>query len=562
VSGPPAPRAPCAAREDGFRRPRRRLSWRRWAILGAALILLLLVVLPPAGCGETAATLEQPVVEGGVIRGRESSGVWSYLGVPYAAPPVGDLRWKPPQAVIPWKQVRVCDEYGPSCPQRTGLMQIGLLSVGHTSEDCLYLNVWTPAESPKDRLPVMVWIHGGSFTGGSASMPLYSGETLARRGGVVVVGINYRLGPFGFLAHPALSAESPRGISGNYGLLDQMAALTWVKENIGVFGGDATRVTVFGESAGAISVLHLMASPLAQGLFQRAIAQSGVLWEGGLGSITGTTLGDAERAGREFVERLGLSGASVMEGMRALTSDQLLAGTGAAQNPLSLGLSFGPVVDGHVLPDTATRVLAATKQMDVPLLIGSNADEGELFLSAVGQLTPDQYREYVRDLLVESASAVLALYPADTKEEVSKALSRMVTEMGFAATARFAAICMNYPGIKSPAYLYQFTRVPTEAIRLPGVPQGAFHGLEIPYVFGKADTFGVQNPVDHSLSEEMIGMWTRFAATGNPNKPGSDFWPTYDRSADRYLELGDTIVVKSGLYKQACDLADVIRVAK
>lgn len=539
------------------RRPHRR----GWAWLTVVLVLAFLVALP-AGCGQTAATLEQPVVEGGTIRGSESSGVWSYLGIPYAAPPVGDLRWKPPQPVIPWKQVRVCDEYGPSCPQRTGLTQIGLLSVGHTSEDCLYLNVWTPAESPKDKLPVMVWIHGGSFTGGSASMPLYSGETLARRGGVVVVSINYRLGPFGFLAHPALSAESPRGISGNYGLLDQIAALTWVQQNVAAFGGDATRVTVFGESAGAISVLHLMSSPLAKGLFQRAIAQSGVLWEGGLGSITGQTLQDAERAGREFVESLGVSGPSVAEGMRDLTPDQLLAGTGTAQDMLFLGLEFAPVVDGYVLPDTATRVFAATKQLDVPLLIGSNADEGELFLSGAGQMGPDQYREYVRGLLGEHASAVLALYPADTKEQVSKALSRMVTEMGFAATARFAAICMNYPGIKSPAYLYQFTRVPTEAIRLPGVPEGAFHGLEIPYVFGKADTFGVQNPVDHSLSEEMMGMWARFAATGNPNKPGSDLWPTYDRSADRYLELGDTIVVKAELYKKACDLADSIRVAK
>lgn len=529
---------------------------------------MLLLPALAGGCGGAGDSLEQLQVEGGAIRGRESSGVWSYLGIPYAAPPLGDLRWKPPQPVVPWKQVRVCDEYGPSCPQKADLAAIAAFSVGPASEDCLYLNVWTPAETSKDKLPVMVWIHGGSFTSGSGSMPLYSGETLARKGNVVVVTINYRLGPFGFLALPELSRESTRYVSGNYGLLDQIAALKWVQKNIAAFGGDPGKVTAFGESAGGISILDLMASPLAKGLFQRAIVQSGIMMEAGMGSVTSQSLREAEQQGREFVERLRMEGPVTLAALRELTAEQILAAsgtgssTGSSGDSILGGLEFKPVIDGYVLTDSPTRVFAAAKQLDVPLLIGSNADEGELFLSRLGDMAPEQYRAYVEAAFGKNAAAVLALYPAEKKDQVKNALSRLLTEVGFASTARFAAIHMNQRGIKSPAYLYQFTRVPTDVVRLPGIPQGAFHGLEIPYVFGKADTFGVRDAVDLELSEEMIAMWTRFAATGNPNQAGSDLWPSYDRSLDRYLELGDTLTVKSGLYKQACDLADKIRLAK
>ena len=542
----------------------------------ARLLIVLAVFVTPLlaliGCGDdatttagtaTAGTLERPVVEGGAIRGAQASGVWSYLGIPYAAPPVGELRWKPPQPVKPWRQVRGCTQYGASCPQQTSLMETALLGVGRTSEDCLYLNVWTPAAPARDKLPVMVWIHGGSFTSGSGSMPVYAGETLARAGDVVVVTINYRLGPFGFLAHPELSKESPQGVSGNYGLLDQIAALKWVRRNIAAFGGDPRRVTAFGESAGAISILDLMASPLATGLFQRAVVQSGILMEAGLGSQTGATLAQAERAGQAFARRAGVaaSGAAALKAMRGLSADELLAAGAQGGDFLTAGLSYKPVVDGYALPDSATHVFAAGKQMDVPLLIGSNADEGETFVAQMGSPTPAQYRAYIRAAFGDNADAVLALYPASTQEQVLPALSRLLTEMGFAGTARFAAAAMDDPGIEAPAYLYQFTRVPPEAATMPGFPNGAFHGLEIPYVFGKAEDFGAQDPVDLELSEQMMAMWTRFAASGDPNKPGSDRWPAYDPSTDRHLELGDAIEVKAGLYKEACDLADEIRLS-
>ena len=386
------------------------------------MALFVLPLLTLGGCGSgaptatstaTAGTLGRPAVQGGVISGAQADGVWSYLGIPYAAPPIGELRWRPPQPVESWEGTRSCLRYGPSCPQQTSLLETALLGVGRTSEDCLYLNVWTPARSPDEKLPVMVWIHGGSFTSGSGSMPVYAGEKLAGAGDVVVVTINYRLGPFGFLAHPELSKESPRGVSGNYGLLDQIAALKWVRHNIAAFGGDPQRVTAFGESAGAISILDLMASPLAGGLFQRAIVQSGILLEAGLGSQTGTTLAQAEQAGEAFARRAGVdsSGAAALAAMRGLSADELLAAAGQKGDFLTAGLSYKPVVDGYVLPDSATDVFAAGRQLDVPLLIGSNSDEGETFVAQMGSPTPAQYRAYIRAAFGESADAVLALYP-------------------------------------------------------------------------------------------------------------------------------------------------------
>jgi para-nitrobenzyl esterase len=517
-------------------------------MLACALAAVLSVT---AACGGTQTSLNRVVLDSGPILGVQEAGIWVFKGIPYAAPPVGDLRWRPPQPVTPWQDVRQCVEPGPSCPQPAA-GGVFYLDVGETDEDCLYLNVWSPAESSAERLPVMVWIHGGSFVTGSGSMAVYDGANLAAEG-VVVVTINYRLGPLGFLAHPALAAESAEGTSGDYGLLDQIAALRWVQRNIAAFGGDPGRVTVFGESAGAISILDLLVSPLAEGLFQRAIAQSGILLDTGFGVSTAAAKAQAEAAGEEFVKRLGVdpSGDALAQ-MRALSAAELLAAGGSGEDLMDQGLTWKPVADGYVLSDLPTDLWLAGRQAKVPLLIGSNADEGNAFLAGLTGST-DEFRLQMGRIFGPYVDEALALYPVASPADITPAFSRMLTEVGFASTARFAAAAMS---AVAPAYLYQFTRVPL------GNPLGAFHGVEIPYVFGNAGLFtalGDIQQADYDLSGAMMGYWVRFAATGDPNGDGAVPWPEYDSTTDRHLELGDTIGTKAGLYKEACDLADRMR---
>lgn len=553
------------------RRPWSRLRGRRrcgvrhrfWLIT-----LLLLGLLVAAGllaaCGGSDTSLEKVRLDSGLITGGEQDGVWSFKGVPYAAPPVGDLRWRAPQPVIAWEDTRACTAYGPACPQPKEGAEF-YLDVGQQSEDCLYLNVWSPAKASSERLPVMVWIHGGSFVTGAGSMEVYSGQNLAKKG-VVVVTINYRLGALGFLAHPALSKESDKGVSGNYGLLDQLAALQWVQRNIAAFGGDPAKVTVFGESAGAISILDLLVSPLSEGLFQRAIAESGILLDSGFGVSTTSDLVTAEKAGADFAGRLGIDPeGDVAAALRAVTPEQLLAADPTPPTLMEIGLTWKPIADGYVLADAPTRLWADGKQMSVPLLIGSNSDEGNLFLQGL-TIPPALYQLYMSKIFGPYGDEALALYPAsESAAEVTKPLSRMLTEIGFASTARFAARQMS-GSVPSPApegapagapvYLYQFTRVPL------GNPLGAFHSVEIPYVFGNAGLFtslGGLEQADYDLSAAMMGYWTRFAATGDPNGGGAPAWPKYQADTDQHLELGDAIRTGAGLYRQACDLADKVR---
>ncbi|NLE73212.1 MAG: carboxylesterase family protein [Actinobacteria bacterium] len=530
----------------------------RWGRIALVIVCVLCLVVT-VGCGSREATMDQPVLDSGAIRGVHTDGVWSYLGIPYAASPLGELRWRPAEPVESWKGVRVCDAYGPSCPQEVGAVSMGPLGVGETSEDCLYLNAWSPATDPADRLPVMVWLHGGSFVSGSASMGLYNGENLARLGGVVVIGVNYRLGPLGFLAHPALSAESPDRVSGNYGLMDQVSALEWVQRNVACLGGDPERVTVFGESAGAMSILHLMVMPRAEGLFHRAILQSAVLLEEGFGGLTGVDLATAETAGAELILRLGV-GRDDPAAMRSVSPEELLAATSALPTDfLSDGLSLAPVVDGVVVPLSVSRAFAAGMQHEVALILGSNADEGNTFLSWMEGMEEENYCAWARGLFGPWADEVLAMYPCGDAERNISSISRMLTELGFAATARYVTESQVRTK-ESPVYLYEFTRVPLQ-IALPGAPQGAFHGLELPYVFGQAALFGVVDPVDLALSERIMEMWTRFAATGDPNPPGDELWPRYTAATAHYLELGDKIVVGSRLYEEAYELSCRIREA-
>lgn len=501
-----------------------------------------------------AAAAPQVQLDSGLIAGAslgERGDVHVYKGIPFAAPPVGELRWRPPQPVKPWTGVRACTAFGPWCPQPRPLMGREL---GTLSEDCLYLNVWTPAKSPADKLPVMVWLHGGGHTTGSGAAAFYDGERLAREGAVVVT-INYRLGPFGYLAHPLLSKESERNVSGNYGLLDQIAALEWVRRNIAAFGGDPGCVTVFGESAGAVSVCRLMVSPLAKGLFHRAIAQSGGA-HGGNRHLREARNGLApmERVGEQLAEALGCAGAAdPLAALRAKSWQEILAAAAPAQGLFGKGTKFGPIVDGWALPDEPPALFLAGKQHPVPLLAGANADEGSIFLQQMPVRRIQGYRALLQLRFGQHAARVFALFPAEDDAAAPAAFSRMVGVAAFVAPARFLARAASRAG--SPAYLYHFSRVPPDE-RLAKL--GAFHGLEIGYVFGTIEGRQGFDAADRKLSEAMRRCWTRFARTGDPNGPGLPPWPAYNPEADQCLEFGAEPKVRAGLHREACDLFDAL----
>ena len=396
---------------------------------------LALGLLPGCGTGSKGPGVVK--LDSGQISGLKQDGTWTYLGIPYAKPPVGNLRWKPPEPPQPWSGTRECINFGPSCPQAPSDEQ-----VGRTSEDCLYLNVWTPAKSTSDKLPVMVWIHGGAFAEGSGSEPLYNGHNLSKQG-VVVVTINYRLGPLGFLAYPALSKESPHGVSGNYGLMDQVQALKWVKKNIAAFGGNPANVTIFGESAGAMSVDILLAIPQSKGLFNRAIAESGPQWHFGFLPPL-SDLREAEKTGGQLATALGCSSAAdPLAAMRAKTSDEVITAWGWTEQKISppTGPQFFPVVDGWLLPGQLTTLLKEGKQHDVPIIIGSNKDDGTVFgeLAGLNKATAAQYKSLIQSNAGHSAPEVLKMFPAGTDAQVPAAQSNLMTQMDFASFPRFVA---------------------------------------------------------------------------------------------------------------------------
>jgi len=479
-------------------------------------------------------------VRSGPISGSTVSGLRAYLGIPYAAPPVGRLRWRPPQPVRPWTIVRPCLKFGPSCPQ---VGSNGRL-VADTSEDCLSVNVWTPARRADQRLPVMVFIHGGSFLMGSGSEPLYSGARLAAHG-VLVVTVNYRLGPFGFFALNDLTAESPHHASGNYGLLDQIAALRWVRANIAAFGGDAGNVTVFGESAGGMSVIDLLVSPLAGGLFRRAVVESAPYADYGVGILATQPLPAQEQLGERVAKRLGVgAGPDRLARLRRVPAARLLRAAGAAMQlyPTS---GWQPVVDGWVLPGRPVDLIAAGRFRPVPLLIGTNADE-----SNVALVGPHPGAAAMRAGLLRiygsAAAPVLALFSARSFGDSLAALSAASTVMEFQAPARFAAA---HWAAAAPTYLYRFTRAPLGHI------VGAIHGIELPYVFGTLPLTADAASVDGRLSEAIMGYWTSFATGGDPNGAGRPRWPKYGALADTCLQLDERIAVVPVPFARACDLS-------
>ena len=487
-----------------------------------------------------------------------------YKGIPYAAPPVEALRWRGPEPPRSWDGVRKAVSFAPGCMQHVAGSRPPwteeFMHQGEISEDCLYLNVWTAVQEAGEPLPVLVYVHGGGFTEGSGSVPVYDGEQLAKKG-LVVVTINYRLGVFGFLAHPELTAESERhaapdsgpgngghdngnqnngdqdnagrghGGPTNFGLLDQVAALQWVQRNIAAFGGDPNRVALAGQSAGAMSVYLLTASPLARGLFQRAIVQSG---PGGLASFgvastrsLARPLAEAEASGVAFAEA---AGASSLEDLRAMSAEDLAA----TPAPGSGILRFGPVTDGHFLPEDAHDVYAKGTQNDVPMMTGFNADEASAF-PGYGQATPDAFREAARERYGEAADDLLALYPTATDEEAGAAQKTSQRDLAAAALGNLAEERAHTA--QTALYLYYFDR----GIPWPERPEfGAFHTAEVPYFFNNLALLDRPwEALDHRLADTMASYWAHFAAEGDPNGDRLPDWPAFDGQNANFMRLGE-----------------------
>ncbi len=511
-----------------------------------------------AGDETSAGRINQPVGEvveiaQGSLRGAvssESDGILSFKGIPYAAPPVADLRWRPPQPAAAWEGELDAGDFSTPCwqPQRNPESFYGGPPI-ERSEDCLYLNVWTGAEDSNEARPVMVWIHGGGLNSGSGASPWYEGTALARKG-VVLVTINYRLGPLGFLAHPVLTAESSHGSSGNYGLLDQVAALEWVRDNIFAFGGDAGNVTIFGESAGSWSVNYMVATPLARGLFHRAIGESGgnfavmaVLQE-----AEGQVVDSAEESGQRFATALGFDEAATASDLRSMSAAEIYeAMSGGARVPARGN------VDGWMYAEQIFSTFANGRQNDVPIMVGSNADEGTSLWGRSAPSTVAAHRTGVADRFGDSADQILAVYSPANDEEARGVYLDMQADDVFAWQMRTWARLTET--VSSPAYLYYFSRVP------PGPEAqtyGAYHAAEIQYVFdnlalGRPHTW---EPADHELADLMSTYWVNFARNGDPNGESLPAWPAYTTATDQALELGDEVRVVSGLKEARLDVLD------
>ena len=489
-------------------------------LLAAALCLA--VVAAPAAMGAV-------LTDGGLVQGVRDGGLTVYKGLAFAAPPTGALRWREPQPVAPWTGVREADRFAPACTQ-TGVSMPGETPPA-VGEDCLHLNIWTPARTARARLPVIVWIYGGGFSNGSASMPLYWGDALARRGAVVVT-IAYRLGQFGFLALPELTAESPHHSSGNYGLMDQVAALRWVQRNIAAFGGDPGRVTIAGQSAGATSVSLLMASPLAAGLFQRAIAESGGMFEP-IALAPGYQLAKAERDGQAWTASLGVK---TLAELRALPASALLAGKRDA--------IAHPVIEPYALPASPYAVFAAGRQNDAPILVGSNADEARSLVEDLGAVRAASFADDIAKRWGPLPPQLLAPYPRQTDAQA------VTSRLAFERDLRFGWDVWAWARLeaatgRSAVYYYHFIHAPPFPAGSVQAGWGPSHFAELWYVFDHLD----QSPwrwtaADRRLAEAMSRYWVNFARSGNPNGPGLTTWPRFEGgAAGRVLQLDDPVTV-------------------
>jgi carboxylesterase type B len=499
----------------------------RYLLVGSVLMIAL--ASATRGLAADASVVHTSL---GDASGAVSDGIRSFKGLPYAQPPVGELRWKPPIAATPWSGTRDASRFGADCVQKPRPDS----RAPAMSEDCLTLNIWTPVSA--QRLPVMVWVYGGGFVDGSASLPIYDGTNLAKHD-VIVVSLNYRTGVFGFLAHRGLAAESPQQSAGNYGLLDTIEALRWVKTNIAAFGGDPARVTVFGESAGASMLDLLLVSPLAKGLIDQAILES----PGAMRLLS--TLDQAET----IADVVGPDIAA----LRAMPADQVLALNDKIVPPvrrLTSPRALGPIIDGWVVPRTDTDALAKGDIQSVPLIVGGNSDEGRLFTKDWPIRTASDARAYAEQNFGGKAPAMLSLYGLETDAAVPAGISYAFGDTQFNYGVRGLARGMS--AIQPKVWRYLFTRAPA------GEQAAPTHSEEIDYVFGNlgAHRFvarGEMNTDDRRLSETMTRAWAQFAHTGDPNAEGLPSWPKFTPQTDEYLEFGDEVRTARGYRSQYLD---------
>lgn len=483
---------------------------------------------------QSSGGLQQVKIQSGLLSGTadKTGRIHSFKGIPFAAPPIGALRWKAPQPAAAWSGVRKCESFGPSPMQAKPApfsmwSQEFLIPAEPISEDCLYLNVWTGAKNDKEKRPVLVWIYGGGFTSGGSAVPIYDGAAMAEKG-IVFVSFNYRVGPFGFFAHPELTKESGHNASGNYGLMDQVAALKWVQQNIAAFGGDPANVTIAGQSAGSMSVNCLVATPLARGLFQKAIAHSGALF-----THNWIRLADAEKEGEEKAQAAGVP--SIAD-LRKLPAEELMKKLQGMRRP---------IVDGYVLPEPIVEIFAAGRQNKVAVLTGWNEEEGLVFGSIKNAAA---YQQQMEQQFSAKAQDLLRFYPAGNDSVAAKSQYDFSRDMLFGAHGFAWANMQSAQGL--PVYLFRFTR------KVPGTGEykkyGAFHTGEVPYAYDNLPF--VNRPwedVDRQLARTMSSYWVNFIKTGDPNGNGLPQWPAYNSSEKQVMLLGDK--------QQAASLPDAER---
>jgi para-nitrobenzyl esterase len=487
----------------------------------AVLVIASAILLCPRGAWSRTVRIES-----GLLEGVENGAVMAYKAIPFAAAPTGDLRWREPQPAVPWTGTRKADAFGPACMQ-TGVSMPGE-KAPEVSEDCLLLNIWTPAKTAQEHLPVIVWIYGGGYTNGSAAMPLYWGDRLAQQR-VIVVTVAYRLGPLGFLALPELTRESVHHSSGNYGLMDQIAALKWVQRNIAAFGGDPKCVTVAGQSSGSISVSILMASPLAKGLFQRAIGESGGLFEP-LQLGPKYLLANAEHDGEKYADSLGAHSVAALRGLPA----SLLTG--------DAGGIVHPVIEPWLLPASPYETFTSGEQNDVPVLIGSNADEARAMVD-VSHVTAATFAADLERSVGQLPAALIAAYPHTTDEEARQAQLGLERDLRFGwdmwAWARLQAETGHHA-----VFYYSFRQQPPFPVGSVYAGWGASHFAELWYVFDHLNQSPWQwTAGDRKLAGEISGYWVNFARSGDPNGPGLPAWRAFSNAENKVQYLADPITV-------------------